>query len=72
MLGEALKDSSNAHDQGTEHDGQAPSILLVEPRGNGYSKNGTELVARRNESKKIGLDVVLLGVRGVPVSFAKV
>lgn len=56
MLGETLQDGSNTHDQRTRHDGQSSTESLVEPRGDGNSENGAELVARRDKTKQASFD----------------
>lgn len=56
MLREALEDGPNNHDQRACHDRPTSTKALVEPRSDRNSKNGTELVARRDESKEGGLD----------------
>jgi hypothetical protein len=57
MLGEPLQNGPYAHDDRTQHDRPPPSEALVEPRSNGDSENGTELVAGRHEAEESGLDV---------------
>lgn len=64
MLGETLENGADNHDDGAKHDGPSSTVAVGKPGGNGDSKDGTELVARVDESKQTGLDgVVAIFVR---------
>jgi hypothetical protein len=71
MLGKALQNGADNHDQRTSHDGPSPSVFLIEPWCDGYGENRTELVAGRDESQNARLDVGLSVLR-VLVTISKV
>lgn len=56
MLGKALNNRADNHDQRPEHDGPPTSIAMGKPRCNWDSKDGTKLVARVDESEQARFD----------------
>jgi hypothetical protein len=62
MLSKALQECAEDHDQRAAHDGRSPAVLLVVPWRNRNSKNGAELVARRDEAENTGLNIRLVGL----------
>jgi hypothetical protein len=71
VLCEALQEGADNHDAGACHDSCTPSIFLIEPWSYRDGKNGSKLVARRDETKHCWPDIGLLGL-GANVPIAKV
>jgi hypothetical protein len=63
MLGESLQDGADYHEHGTSEDRRTSTIPLAQPRRNGNSEDGTELVACAHETNNLGVDAWLAILR---------
>jgi hypothetical protein len=59
MLRETLEDGADDHDQGTTHNAPPTTPALIAVGSNGDCENGSELIARGDESKQSGLNGII-------------